>query len=367
MKNKEQTRSLLIAVMTLILVSMSACSNTTPTNVPSTPSVSSLGPGLHVFGNQIMMSNGKALVYHGVNRSGSEYHCTQKGKSTFDGPSDQASITAMLTWKITIVRVPLNEDCWLGINGEPANGTTGAQYQQDIVNYVKLLRQNNLAVIVELHWNAPGSQQALGQLPMPDADHAPTFWTSVAGTFKADPFIIFDLYNEPYAMNWQCWLGGSTRAGAKPCASMGFAAAGMQTLVNAVRATGAGNLILLGGLAYANDFYGWIQFKPHDPKNNLAASFHMYANNGCNTTSCLDSEVAPVKAQYPVLVGEIGEFDCASTFINSMMPWFDSHHIGYLAWAWDTYDCSTFPSLISDYKGTATGYGIGFKNHLSSI
>jgi hypothetical protein len=79
----------------------------------------------------------------------------------------------MLAWDVTIVRVPLNEDCWLGINGEPADGTTAARYQRDVVNWVKLLNQNNLIVILDLHWNNSSTNQSTGQEPMPDLDHAP--------------------------------------------------------------------------------------------------------------------------------------------------------------------------------------------------
>ena len=34
-----------------------------------------------------------------------------------------------------------------------------------------------------------------------DEDHAPRLWTSVATTFKSDPAVIFDLFNEPYIGN----------------------------------------------------------------------------------------------------------------------------------------------------------------------
>ena len=45
-----------------------------------------------------------------------------------DGPTDAASIAAMKAWHINAVRVPLNEDCWLGINGvKPQYG--GAPYR----------------------------------------------------------------------------------------------------------------------------------------------------------------------------------------------------------------------------------------------
>ena len=308
-----------------------------------------------------------SLPYHGVDRMGSEYQCIKTGTTTFDGPTDQNAINAMLTWHITIVRVPLNEDCWLGINGEPANGTSAQQYRQDIAKYVNLLSANRLKVIVDLHWNAAGSQQATGQLPMPDADHAPAFWTSVARTFKANKSVIFDLYNEPYTSSWQCWRDGSSGANASPCNDVGFAVAGMQRLVNTVRKTGAKNVILLGGLAYSNDLRGWLQNVPKDPLHNLAASFHIYNFNRCNNVSCLNSEVEPVRARYPVIVGEMGENDCNHTFIDNIMPWFDSHRIGYLAWTWNVADCSNTPSLLSDYNGTPNNFGIGLKNHLAAL
>ena len=38
-------------------------------------------------------------------------------------------MNAMLAWKINAVRVTINEDCWLGINGLPADGNP-AGYRQ---------------------------------------------------------------------------------------------------------------------------------------------------------------------------------------------------------------------------------------------
>jgi hypothetical protein len=376
MQSNRFSHTYIATVASLLLLSLvfSACSTSPSVQTATTQPVHVAG--LFALGNRIAESDGHGTitypVFHGVNRSGGEYVCVNAaqgvGKAgTFDGPVDQASVDAMLAWKITIVRVPLNEDCWLGINGEPGNGITVAQYRQAVLNYVNLLRKNKLMVILDLHWAAPGTQQAVKQLPMPDLDHAPAFWTSVAGTFKNDPYVLFDLFNEPYANSWQCWLNGSTKANMKPCPDVEYAAAGFQTLVNAVRGAGANNLIMLGGLAYANDFYGWMQFKPRDPLNNLIASFHIYQYNGCNTTGCLDDSVAPVMAKYPVLVGEIGEFDCSDQFINGIMAWFDARHVSYLAWAWDVYDCGSFPSLISSYDGTPTSFGAGYKQHLLSF
>jgi hypothetical protein len=45
--------------------------------------------------------------------------------------------------------------------------------------------------------------------------------------------------------------------------------------------------------------------------------------------------IAPVAAKVPVVTGELGEYDCTSSFIDSYMAWADAHGVSYLAWAWD--------------------------------
>jgi endoglucanase len=50
-----------------------------------------------------------------------------------------------------------------------------------------------------------------------------------------------------------------------------------------------------------------------------------------------------VAAQVPVIAGEIGENDCAHSFIDMAMNWLDQNGIGYLAWAWNVYNCGNFP------------------------
>jgi len=110
----------------------------------------------------------------GVNRSGTEYACIQ-GWGIFDGPNDATSVAAMAAWHVNAVRIPLNEDCWLDINGvNPAYA--GSSYQSAVPlsisvsgnhlmngeSYVKLLHQYGLYAILDLHWNAPGTTRATG-------------------------------------------------------------------------------------------------------------------------------------------------------------------------------------------------------------
>jgi len=45
----------------------------------------------------------------------------------------------------------------------------------------------------------------------------------------------------------------------------------------------------------------------------------------------------------------------------------DSQHSSYVAWTWNAWDCSSGPSLITDYTGTPTAYGAGVKAHFLTL
>src|ERR1700733_12730462 len=172
------------------------------------PVASVASPWIGVRGNHLVDGSGKTVRLLGVNRSGAEYQCVE-GDQIFDGPTDWASIKAMKSWKINAVRVPLNESCWLGINGvAPSLG--GSAYRAAIREYVSGLERAGLYVILDLHWAAPRHGLATGLIPLPDAEHAPAFWSSVATEYREDRGVIFDLYNEPHDVNWECWSAACT-------------------------------------------------------------------------------------------------------------------------------------------------------------
>src|SRR5689334_9557236 len=137
------------------------------------PSAGAAPLALHVSGNHLVDASGSTVRLLGVNRSGAEFACIQ-GWGIFDGPVDDASIAAIASWHVNAVRMPLNEDCWLGINGvDPAYG--GAAYKQAIKGLVSRIHAHGMYAVLDLHWNAPGTTAATGQQRMPDADHAPRF------------------------------------------------------------------------------------------------------------------------------------------------------------------------------------------------
>ncbi|MFI6438682.1 cellulase family glycosylhydrolase [Streptomyces sp. NPDC050759] len=333
-------------------------------------------PVLRASGNKLVDADGATRRLLGVNRSGGEFMCVQ-GRGIFDGPVDDASVKAIADWKANTVRIPLNEECWLGLSTiDPAYA--GANYINAVKDLVAKVKAHGMTPVVELHWtygqytgNSAGCSDvhASCQKPMPDMQYTPSFWASVANTFKNDRTVVFDLFNEPYpdratsttTQAWQCWRDGGS------CPGIGYEVAGMQDLVDSVRGTGATNLILAGGIAYSNDLSQWLTYRPADPAGNLAAAWHVYNFNACANESCWNSTLAPVAAQVPLVAGEIGENTCAHGFIDQVMKWFDDRGLSYLGWTWNTWDCSSGPSLISSYDGTPTAFGTGLRDHLRAL
>jgi endoglucanase len=379
--------------------------------VPAASRAATVPLTISIEGNHFVNGAGQAIRLLGVDHPSSEYACVD-GFGYNDGHQDAADATAIASWNATAVRVPLNEDCWLGINGQPNSSQgppqplTAAGYRQSVQDYVAALNAHGLYAILDLHWSAPGAMVANSQEPMPDADHSVAFWQSVAQTFASDRAVVFDVFNEPFdptdpksgddpdpqdQVTWACWANGGCSTAAYTDNGNGtvrtatkYQVAGMQTLVNAIRGAGATQPVMVGGLDYANDLTQWATHAPDDPLNQEAASFHNYMGKNCDNAACWDAQIAPIAANVPIVTGEFDEDNyresqCAnhapSTFDADYMTWADQHGVSYLAWGWwvlsqaekDAAGCSAF-YLLDAWDGTAAPpNGTALHDHLLSL
>jgi hypothetical protein len=343
-------------------------------------------PRLDVVGNHLIDGRThQAFVPRGVNWPSFEYACrdgygySNAASLKAVGP-DAAGAARIVSWHINTVRLPLNQDCWLGDDGLPKFGKA-AGYRAAVRRWVSTLHKAGLAVILDLHWSGPAGVVANGQRAMAD-DRSDDFWTSVARTFKKDRAMIFDLFNEPYSrygdnglvfdLTWPCWRNGGCNAPRahvlQPFDGTTFVTIGMQAMVDAVRSTGARQPIMVSGRDFGNDLAKWLDNRPSDSR--LVASFHVYNHQACNTEACWDATIAPIAAQVPVVSGEFAENDCKTTYDESFMKWADRHGVGYLPWAWwvlPQKGCS-LPALLRNVRGDARKpNGTALKRHLARL
>ena len=340
-------------------------------------------------------ANGNTLQMRGVNLSGLEFVAVQGWDASDPWGGVAPNFTAIKTWKSNTVRIPLNEASWLGYTCVDGTGASrdpdpGHNYQATVKAAVANATAAGLYVSLDLHWTAPGKFCPLAQNPMADTDNSLTFWTSIATTFKGYPNVMFELFNEPYLywltsgeVDWTVLMNGGTETeyvtgnGSAYTANYTWKVAGMQQMLNAVRATGATNVVLVAGTSWAQDLSLWAANKPSDPLNQVAAVWHAYPNSGTvgDPQAALPKwgsvaytwTASVLTAGYPVIATEFGDHDAAGTvgspFVSNLLPWADAHGVSYTGWTWDPW-ADADNVLIKDASGTPTdGYGVYTKAH----
>jgi hypothetical protein len=333
----------------------------------------------------------------------SEYTCVEplydrQRQNVFEIPTSDAVLAAITTWHVNAIRIPLNEQCWLGVNpvirhGPPNYGITpltgaaarragakeGRTYRSAIAAVVNRAHRHGMAAILDLHWSAAGGAIAWNQWPLPDRDHSIRFWRSVATQFKNDRSVAFEIFNEPFmqsypsdrlTLTWKCLRDGcripnacadcggrqdnASNPGIRYCGArcptedspLGtYVSAGTQQIVDTIRATGARQPILVPGRDYTNDLGQWLRYEPRDPLHpaQIAATFHSYQGLRCDTVACWNSEVAPVAKRVPVVSTEFGgdtsnqKDPCTGVvaYDDMFMDWADGAGVSLGAFSWD--------------------------------
>jgi len=288
-------------------IELSSPTNTLTLGTPVTATVNimaatvAVAPAVSVRGNRLIDAAGNVLQLRGVSFSGFEFVAIG-GWSPGDPSGGQAGQPngprwpAVKAWHANTVRLTLNETSWLGLtcvdtDGVTRNGDPGGNYRSAIATQVQQANASGLYVILELHWSAPGNRCPMVQTQMANMDHSVAFWTSVADTFKSNSAVIFSLYNEPFFFalsspldEWSALMRGGTLS-YYPATSgtsnwknimVTWSSAGMQTMLDAVRGTGATNVVLISGVEFGNNLSGWLANMPRDILNQTAAVWHPY-------------------------------------------------------------------------------------------
>ena len=308
------------------------------------------------------------------------------GYGIFQGPADARSVQALLSWHVNAVALPLNEACWLGGYGNLNPQYVGDAYRRAIVDYVGLLAGAGIYVVLRLSGAAPGdnaygsSTVSSDESPMADADHSVAFWRSVAATFRGYRRVLFHAYDEPHDVSWQCLRDGCTAVDA-PGGQTRFGSyqtAGDQSLVDAIRGTGAKQPIIISGPEFAGDLSQWERFAPLDPRHELVADVSSFDYSDYVVSHA--RFLRGFARRHPVIVGGFGDTHCVSTYSQKVMAVMDGIGQSYLAWTWDTVQdyggCSN--ALLDDpgtidgfpagyYSARPSGFGRGVRDHFRKI
>ncbi len=372
--------------------------------VPAAQPVAAATPAtrlaLSVHGNHLIDASGRPLQLRGANISGLENTAVQGWASGPEGYNNwgdaglgaEPDWSLLRAWHMNAVRLPLNESSWLGDpcvdpgTGVQRNPDPGGNYRATVRRSVADAVAAGLYVILDLHWSAPGKFCATGQSQMADQDNSLRFWASVAGVFKDNPAVIFELFNEPFGLNrypvassdWAALRDGGlydhfvhqdSVSGALASMPLIWQAAGMQTMLDAVRATGATNVVLAGTMGWNGDLRPWSLYAPRDPIGQLAVAWHVYpwhkdtAKPAWSGMGDQFVAAANITTQYPIVITETG---LSAPLAQSLLPWADGQRsVSYLYWSWNPWGKPY--DLIRDAAAQPTGFGAYYKAHLACV
>jgi hypothetical protein len=308
---------------------------------------------LRVQGNRLVNPEGKEVWLQGLNAGGLETlpADTQVIKSTLVGIDE---------WKANAVRLPVKEEFWFGTN--PIQKDGGQAYRDHIDQCVMIAANRGAYLILDLH-----------RFRAPKAEHV-EFWKAAAAHYKNHPAVLFDLFNEPHGISWEIWRNGGfvgEKKGADESAflseeekikNQGFESVGMQALVDAVRSTGANNVVVAAGLGWSFELSGVTEgFALEDKSGNgIMYSWHVY-----NWHKGWEKAVLAAAAKYPILVGEVGAdvkkmdfipLDAQEdpfTWVPDMLGFIQKHRLNWTAWCFHP---KATPVMISDWKYTPTPF-----------
>jgi uncharacterized protein (TIGR03437 family) len=156
-----------------------------------------------------------------------------------------------LRWNLNALRLPVSNFIWR---------RDGQSYLDRVGKIVQAANAAGLVVVLSDYEDAnSGETSGLG---LPTADTI-AFWRTWAAYFKDYPHVIFGAFNEPSiklvpghasgnrsATDWQFWLQGGTTIN-------GQSAAGMRALVDAIRSTGATQIVSASAFFDTLDFQGF--------------------------------------------------------------------------------------------------------------
>ncbi len=336
--------------------------------------LSAAPPPLKVVGNQLLTSNGQPARLRGVNCASLEW------SSDGDGHIFKTVQVAVKEWHANLIRLPLAQDRWFGKAPEQKDG--GAAYRELVRQLVDLCAANNAYIILDLHWSNAGEWgKNIGQHNLPDTNSI-TFWKDIAPIYKDNAAVLFDLYNEPAHIDWDQWFKGGpmTETDEETKSKLTYDSVGMQALVDAIRSTGAKNVIIAGGIDWAYEVEGILlgrRLSDRDGDGIIYAVHpypHAYPRVGRETIGQWVSRMETFGRKLPFIVLEFGSIERMWPFPKEwnyndekwnreMIRVLEAHQWSWTAWNFHT---TAWPCLISDWNYTPTPhFGVWVKQALA--
>jgi endoglucanase len=250
-------------------------------------------PPLKVVGNQLQDPSGKHVWLQGVSIDSLQWAATGE-------KIDKSVPVAIDEWKSNVVRLPVTEDFWFGRGKWQDKDRDGLKYRAIVDRAVNDCASRGAYIVIDLHrFGAPNDKHI-------------AFWKDAATRYKNHPAVLFEIFNEPHSLSWKVWRdGGRVKEGAEDKGVVENTEViekettpGFQKMVDEIRATGANNIIIAGGLDWSYNLQGILkgfELKDTPSGQGIVYSSHVYPWKKNWQKNFLD-----VAEKYPLFIGETG-------------------------------------------------------------
>ena len=330
---------------------------------------------LRTQGTKVLSEKGEAIRLVGVNRAGLEWEAN-------DEQILESVKQACDSWHCNVIRLPVSQDRWFGFAPEQqVSDVTGEKYRCLVDSIVEALHERNKYMILDMHWNNMNEWgKNIGQHYMPDLN-SELFWKDAATRYKNHPTVLFNPYNEPHSVSWDVWKnGGEVTERYKPRRDTDwqektYYTPGTQKIVDTIRATGANNIIVIGGLDWGFTLEELCNGYEIDDKggNGIIYDTHIYPWKPLDW----DKYVATAAAKYPILVGEFGHYGDHATpregkqalphdeWMKRVIDWIEKNQFHFAAWCFHP---GAGPCMIKNFNNEPTEFfGVYVKEYLEKI
>lgn len=300
--------------------------------------------------NHALMKDGVAFEVRGFNMIGSlsPDWCKQgSGVAARTHFTAQELDRAIAVWHANTIRMQVSQ---VGLASRSAADI--AAYIHELHQHVDLARSKGLVVILSMQDQSIGCG---GVHPLPSSETV-TAWTHLAVEFDDNPYVMYELFNEPQnghaATDWPQWRNG----GSGPVTNLGADVIGHQQLVTTIRGLGAKNVLFADGgdkaehldnitpyLLSASTGRG-IGYVVH-PYYYTPGPAYWQKSYGFLTTSRV-----VIADEWNFKADDCGTKD--ETLAPTFLAWLHDHHIGLTGHAFDA-----LGTLVADWNWTPTKCG----------
>ena len=327
-------------------------------------------PELTTSGNRIVRADtAQPILLRGVNRSGLEY--SEPGDAGFlaaAGITNEEVREIVEAWGANIIRLPFNQD-W-ALHGRRSK--SGEDYLTGIDQVISWAAALGAYTILDLQWldadtvyghvkDQNGMAQDNHVAPTPNADTI-ELWRTLAGRYKDEPAVAFDLFNEPHdrlsddslpihLLDEQDDVVESDVASVSPDDWSRWAA----RLVQEIRAIRPSGIILVAGVDWAFDLRNVTVSGP-----GVVYSAHIYPDRKQSDWWKAIGRCDEI----PTFIGEWGGGDKDLGFGSMLAAVMNGKQLSWTAWSWVDDPKLVQPPGPPDYRPTAFGQLV--RNELGS-